>query len=80
MEPSVVPSGTARLRRKNQLTVPDDALRAVGASVGDRFLVTVQSGAIRLVPVRDSYAGTMADVFPAEAGAAIRKERDAWGG
>jgi len=68
----------ARLRRKNQLTVPDAAVEAVGAAVGDRFLVTVQAGAIRLMPIRDSYAGALQGVFPADASAMVRGERDAW--
>ena len=72
------PAGCARLRTKNQLTVPDSAVEAVGAAVGDRFLVTVDAGVIRLVPIRESYAGALADVFPAEAAEEVRSERDAW--
>jgi len=69
---------TARLRHKNQLTVPDAAVEAVGAAIGDRFLVTVHAGGIRLVPIRDSYAGALEGVFPADASAIVRRERDAW--
>lgn len=72
------PAGTARLRRKNQLTVPDAAVEAVGAAVGDRFLVNVQGGAIRLIPIRDSYAGSLADVFPVGVANELRKNRDDW--
>ena len=72
------PAGSARLRTKNQLTVPDSAVEAVGAAVGDRFLVTVHAGVIRLTPIRESYAGALANVFPAEASAEVRRERDAW--
>jgi hypothetical protein len=71
-------TGIARLRPKNQLTVPEEALVAVGAKVGTRFVVTVERGAIRLDPVLESYAGVFRDVFPADSVAEVRAERDSW--
>jgi len=68
----------ARLRAKNQLTVPDAAVAGVGAAVGDRFLVTVEDGAIRLEPVRSSYAGSLEHVYPDDWQAELRADRDAW--
>lgn len=70
--------GTARLRAKNQLTMPARVLAGLGATEGDRFLVTVAEGGIRLQPIRASYAGVMAGVFPDGATDEIRAERDAW--
>ncbi len=69
---------TVRLRAKNQLTMPADVLRYLDAAEGDRFLVTTEDGGIRLQPIRASYAGAMAAVFPHGAADEIRAERDAW--
>jgi hypothetical protein len=76
-QPSLSAS-VARLRTKNQLTVPEVAVAGVGAAIGDRFLVTVEDGAIRLEPVRTSYAGTLKDVFPDDWEVQLREARDAW--
>lgn len=75
LPPSVA---VARLRLKNQLTVPEIAVSGVGAAVGDRFLVTIEGGAIRLEPVRSSYAGSLEHVFPDDWEAQLRTDRDAW--
>jgi len=59
-------SAGARLRAKNQLTLPESIVDAVGVSEGDRFLVDVAPDApdtIRLHRIRDSYAGALRDVY-----------------
>jgi antitoxin component of MazEF toxin-antitoxin module len=66
------------LRAKNQLTLPDVIVTAVGAQTGDRFRVTVQDGAIRLEPIRKSYAGSLKGLWPPDWMDEIRKERDSW--
>lgn len=68
----------ARLRPKNQLTLPHSALRLVGAEVGDRFLVSTDGEVIRLEPVRASYAGALKDVWPADWQDELRSDRDGW--
>jgi hypothetical protein len=73
-------ASVARLRTKNQLTIPETAVAGVGAAIGDRFLVTVEDGAIRLEPVRTSYAGTLKHVFPDDWEAQLSANRDAWRG
>jgi hypothetical protein len=73
-------ASVARLRAKNQMTVPEVAVAGVGAAVGDRFLVTVEDGVIRLEPVRASYAGSLRDVFPDDWETELRADRDAWRG
>ncbi|MDQ3938224.1 MAG: hypothetical protein M3253_06035 [Chloroflexota bacterium] len=80
MPSSVVPAGRsiARLRPKNQLTLPDAALTAVGATVGARFLVSVEDGAIRLDPVRGSYAGALKGLWPVGWMEELRRDRDSW--
>ncbi len=81
MKAHVLPTATAvaRLRAKNQITLPQEALSRVGARIGDRFLVSAdEDGAIRLEPVRRSYAGALKDVWPADWQAELRQERDSW--
>lgn len=68
----------ARLRAKNQITLPDEALKAVGAQVGDRILVSVEDGVLTLEPIRTSYYGSMRGVWPADWMEQLRADRDAW--
>ncbi len=72
--------GLARLRAKNQLTLPDAVVTQIGAEVGDRFRVSVsvEDGAIRLEPIRKSYAGSLKGLWPAGWVAQLRKERESW--
>jgi bifunctional DNA-binding transcriptional regulator/antitoxin component of YhaV-PrlF toxin-antitoxin module len=74
----VRPGTVVRLRRKNQLTVPETVLAEIGAAVGDRFLISVEGGAVRLERVLPSYAGALADVYPADWAEQLRKDRDDW--
>ena len=67
---------TARLRPKNQITVPEAALAEVGLTVGDRMLVTVEHGVIKLEPIRTSYFGALRGVWGPNATEEIRAERD----
>ena len=55
---------TARLRPKNQLTLPTEIVKAVGAAAGDRFFVT-SDGPDRVVLERlpRSYAGSLAGLW-----------------
>lgn len=74
----VRPATTARLRRKNQLTVPESAVAGAGAQEGDTFLVTVEDGVIHLQRVLPSYSGALAGVYPDDWAEQLRKDRDAW--
>ena len=70
----------ARLRAKNQLTVPDEIVRAAELAPGDRFRVVVDPAApdvIQLRRVRDSYAGAFADVY-GDAASYLEEERARW--
>jgi bifunctional DNA-binding transcriptional regulator/antitoxin component of YhaV-PrlF toxin-antitoxin module len=66
----------ARVRPKNQITVPDAALASVGVSVGDRLLVTVEDGVIKLEPIRTSYFGALKGVWGPNWMEELRAERD----
>lgn len=78
MATEVRPGTLVRLRRKNQLTVPDAALTEIGAAVGDRFVVSVDGGALRLERVLPSYAGTLSGVYRPDWAEQLRKDRDDW--
>ena len=68
----------ARLRAKNQLTLPESVVSQVGADIGDRFRVSVEDGVIHLEPVRKSYYGALKGVWPPDWMEELRKERDSW--
>ena len=79
MATDVVPKTTvARLRAKNQLTIPDEVVTEIGAEVGDRFRVSIDDGAIRLEPIRKSYYGAFKGLWPDNWMEELRKERDSW--
>ena len=70
----------ARLRARNQLTLPETVVRAAGIVEGDRFVVEVLPGdpdTVRLHRIRPSYAGALRDVYgdPADA---VEVERKSW--
>jgi bifunctional DNA-binding transcriptional regulator/antitoxin component of YhaV-PrlF toxin-antitoxin module len=70
----------ARVRAKNQLTLPEEVVRAAGIIEGDRFVVEVTPGdtdTVRLHRIRPSYAGTLRDVF-GDAVEALEAERSSW--
>lgn len=74
------PATEARLRARNQLTLPDPVVQAAGLAEGDRFIVDLdpdEPDVVRLRLVRASYAGTMADVY-GDAAAALAEERASW--
>lgn len=71
-------SPVARLRAKNQLTLPEAVIAEIGAEVGDRFRVSVQDGAIYLERIRRSYAGLFPDMWPESWMEELRRDRDSW--
>jgi hypothetical protein len=70
----------ARLRAKNQLTIPDEIVRAADLASGDTFSVVVDPAApdlIRLRRLRDSYAGAFADLY-GDVESYLEEERASW--
>ena len=64
----------ARLRARNQITLPEPIVTALGATPGERFLVFADGrDSVRLVRIRTSYAGA----FPGMWGD-TQEARDAW--
>jgi hypothetical protein len=57
---------TARLRARNQLTLPDPIVRAGGLEDGATFIVELEPGdpdVVRLRRIRSTYAGALKGMF-----------------
>jgi len=70
----------ARLRARNQLTLPEPVVQAAGIHEGDRFIVEVVPGdpdSVRLHRIRESYAGALRDVY-GDATEYLDAERQSW--
>ena len=70
----------ARMRARNQLTLPEPVVDAAGIEEGDRFVVEVAAGdpdTVRLHRIRGSYAGALRDVYGNTA-EYLAAERSAW--
>jgi bifunctional DNA-binding transcriptional regulator/antitoxin component of YhaV-PrlF toxin-antitoxin module len=74
-------SAEAHLRARNQITIPDSIVRAVGIEPGETFVVEVEPGdgdTLRLRRVRTSYAGALRGLWGADANVFLEAERNAW--
>ena len=70
----------ARVRARNQLTLPEPVVHAAGIDEGDRFVVEVAAGdpdTIRLHRIRASYAGSLREVF-GDPAPFLEGERGSW--
>jgi bifunctional DNA-binding transcriptional regulator/antitoxin component of YhaV-PrlF toxin-antitoxin module len=70
----------ARMRARNQLTLPEAVVAAAGIAEGDRFLVEVAGDdpdTVRLHRIRDSYAGALRGVY-GNATEYVEGERGSW--
>lgn len=70
----------ARMRARNQLTLPEQVVDAAEIREGDRFLVEVAPGdpdTVRLHRIRSSYAGSLRDVY-GDGTAYVEGERASW--
>jgi bifunctional DNA-binding transcriptional regulator/antitoxin component of YhaV-PrlF toxin-antitoxin module len=62
-------SAEAHLRARNQITIPDSLVRAVGIEPGETFVVEVEpddGDTLRLRRVRTSYAGALRGLWGAD--------------
>lgn len=75
----------ARLRHKNQLTLPEEIARRLGAEPGDRFVWVWDESTpdrVSLRRLRRSYYGALKGLYgqtPQEVAAYIQGERESWG-
>lgn len=72
------------LRKKNQVTFPDQIVERLGIEAGDRLIFELDEGSkqIRVRPLLRSYAGILQGVYgknEEEEMAYIREERASWG-
>jgi bifunctional DNA-binding transcriptional regulator/antitoxin component of YhaV-PrlF toxin-antitoxin module len=70
----------ARVRARNQLTLPDQVVQAAGIAEGDRFLVEIapdEPDLVRLHRIRPSYAGALATLYD-DPVAYVEEERRSW--
>ncbi len=73
-------SAEARLRPRNQLTLPEPIVEAAGLESGDVFVVEIEPGdpdTVRLHRVRKSYAGALTGIY-GDVQAYVDDERKAW--
>lgn len=73
-------SAEARLRARNQLTLPDAVVTAAGIVEGDRFVVEVEAGdpdTVRLHRIRPSYAGALRGIY-GDPDVYLETERESW--
>jgi bifunctional DNA-binding transcriptional regulator/antitoxin component of YhaV-PrlF toxin-antitoxin module len=71
---------TARLRARNQLTLPDPIVQAAGLDEGATFVVEVDetdTDVVRLRRVRSSYAGALKGLYE-PSGEYLSGERAGW--
>jgi hypothetical protein len=71
---------TARLRGRNQITLPDPIVQAGGLEEGATFVVELDPGdpdVVRLRRVRSSYAGALKGMFEPTA-EYLEGERSTW--
>lgn len=72
----------ARLRARNQLTLPEPIVAAMGVVEGDGFVVELDERTpdlVQLRRVRASYAGALRGV-PGDSAAYLEAERRSWDG
>lgn len=70
----------ARMRARNQMTLPEPVVHAAGIIEGDRFVVEVAPGdpdTVHLHRIRASYAGALPDVY-GDATEYLDTERQSW--
>jgi len=71
----------ARLRTRNQLTIPGPIARAAGIEPGERFVVQLEPDdhdTVLLRRVRKSYAGSLPGLWGQDTQAYLEGERKTW--
>lgn len=67
----------AVLRKRNQLTLPSEAVEGLGIQEGDVVIIEVKQNAATLRPLRRSYAGALIGIY-GDADAYVERERTSW--
>jgi hypothetical protein len=72
----------ARLRAKNQLTLPDAVVKAGAIEEGETLIIEIEPSSpetLRIHRVRESYAGTYRGLWGPDPEATLEADRDSWG-
>jgi AbrB family looped-hinge helix DNA binding protein len=67
-----------RVRARNQVTIPEPIVRALGLEEGTRLLFRTEGDRVELVVIRDSYAGALRGVWGADPQSWLAEERATW--
>lgn len=67
----------AVVRKRNQITLPAEAVDFLGVREGDVVVIKLKNGSAMLRPVRRSYAGIAKGVY-GHGGAFVARERADW--
>jgi antitoxin component of MazEF toxin-antitoxin module len=65
----------AVLRKRNQLTLPNEAVRFLGLREGDTVVIKLKNGSALLRPLRRSYAGIAKGLYESDF---LERERASW--
>jgi AbrB family looped-hinge helix DNA binding protein len=65
----------AKIRKRNQITLPIEAIEALGLREGDTVVIKLKNGSATLRPVRRSYAGIAKGLYE---GDFLKRERASW--
>ena len=68
----------ARVRARNQVTIPEPIVRALGLAEGARLLFRSDGDRMEIVVLRDSYAGALHGVWGTDAQSWLAEERAGW--
>jgi len=66
---------SAVIRKRNQLTLPSEAVNFLGLREGDTVVIKLKNGAATLRPVRRSYAGIAKGLYERDF---LERERASW--
>jgi AbrB family looped-hinge helix DNA binding protein len=66
----------AVIRKRNQLTLPSEAIDFLGLREGDTVVIKLKNGSVTLRPVRHSYAGIARGLYERDF---LERERASWG-
>jgi AbrB family looped-hinge helix DNA binding protein len=65
----------AIVRKRNQITLPIEAIEALGLREGDTVVIKLKNGSATLRPVRRSYAGIAKGLYERDF---LERERSSW--
>jgi bifunctional DNA-binding transcriptional regulator/antitoxin component of YhaV-PrlF toxin-antitoxin module len=68
----------ARVRARNQVTIPEPIVRALRLEEGTRLLFRADGDRSEIVVIRESYAGALRGLWGADPASWLAEERASW--